>query len=87
VSAEHVAKSLDALGQREEFADRILAKFLLGDINDGFTRRNILQRRWPRLSSLYGVEAGLSFLVNRGTLRRIEMKTGGRPKTIYRFEP
>lgn len=78
---------VEAYRNREHYADRILAKALLGALPEWFGRRDILQKGWAGLTSREGVEAGLDYLVDQGSLRRTCLKRGGRDKIIYTLEP
>lgn len=65
----------------------ILARIRKGDLGDGFTVRDILQKDWSNLSNKDQVAAGLELLDDLDWLQSQELKTGGRPKTTFRINP
>ncbi len=80
---EGLSTAIAAHKARETVAALISVKLRAGALLDGFTRRDILQRRWSGLSSPEIVDAGLAALVERGILCGRELATGGRPKIVY----
>jgi hypothetical protein len=68
-------------------AKAILGHIRKGDLADGFSARDILQRDWSNLTDRDQVQAGLSLLVEHDWIAAETVKTGGRPKTILRINP
>jgi hypothetical protein len=68
-------------------AKAIVAHLRKGDIIDGFTIRDIHQHDWSNLTDRDQVKAGIDLLVDLDWLAVEEIKTGGRPKVIYRINP
>ena len=81
----HARAAMDAVLKRVSYAERIVGRFLLGDIDDGFTQRTIHQRRFAGLTSVEGIDWGLRYLVESGRLRSIRVDTGGRPRDDLLF--
>jgi hypothetical protein len=71
-------------------AKTILRHIRNGDLNDGFTARDVHQRGWSHLTEREHVGAGLSLLLD---LDHLDQSTpsaatqGGRPKVIYLINP
>ncbi|MBV9243256.1 MAG: DUF3987 domain-containing protein, partial [Methylobacteriaceae bacterium] len=68
-------------------AKAILARIRKGDLADGFTARDILQREWSNLSDRDQVITGLELLDDLSWLRSTRLDTGGRPKIVYSINP
>jgi hypothetical protein len=71
-------------------AKAILKHIRKGDLQDGFTAREIQRRGWSNLSERDHVQAGLELLCDLDWLRAercIAGATGGRPSFTYRFNP
>jgi hypothetical protein len=65
------------------------AKLILAKLEDGslsprnFTARDIQRNDWSRLTDIDVIQAGLSLLVTFEYLIERQVKTGGRPSTLY----
>ena len=68
-------------------ATAILAKIRKGDLSGEFTARDVLQRDWSNLNQKPQVTAGLELLDDLDWVASRDIKTGGRPKTIYTVNP
>jgi Protein of unknown function (DUF3987) len=71
-------------------AEAILAHIRKGDIQDGFTARDVHRHEWSRLTDIDHVRRGLDLLVELNYLAvESSEKThyGGRPKASYRINP
>jgi putative DNA primase/helicase len=71
-------------------AEAILSHIRRGDLEDGFTARDVYRPRWSKLTEHDHVQRGLDLLVELDHLAAVEAgKTiyGGRPKTSYRINP
>jgi putative DNA primase/helicase len=68
-------------------AKAILARIRKGDLQDGFTARDVHQRAWSNLTDRDHVKAGLDLLVDSDHLADSVMQTKGRPKTTYTINP
>jgi hypothetical protein len=68
-------------------ATAILKRIRKGELEDGFTLRDIHQKDWSNLSDREQVQHGLDLLVDFEWLSETKIKTGGRPKTIYGINP
>jgi Protein of unknown function (DUF3987) len=71
-------------------AKSILAHIRKGDLEDGFTARDVHQRDWSNLTSHEHVHAGLNFLVDLDHLAAVSPtvgKRGGRPKVLFYINP
>jgi hypothetical protein len=78
-----VKDQVDAWICPQETVDLILEhKELLGD---GFTEAEMRARRWRGLRDRGYNERALRVLVERGSLTRKKLSTGGRPRVEYRW--
>jgi putative DNA primase/helicase len=68
-------------------AKAILAHIRKGDLQDGFTARDVHQHAWSQLTDRDHVKAGLDLLVDHDYLADSIMQTKGRPKTTYTINP
>ena len=71
-------------------AKTILKHIRNGDLNDGFTARDVHQRGWAHLTEREQVGAGLSLLVDLDYLAPSALSAGvegGRPKVTYLVNP
>jgi hypothetical protein len=71
-------------------AKAILQHIRKGDLQDGFTAREIQRRGWSNLSERDRVQAGLDLLCDLDWLRAercVAGTTGGRPSIAYRINP
>jgi hypothetical protein len=71
-------------------AKAILKHIRNGDLNDGFTAREVHQRGWAHLTEREQVGAGLSLLLDLDHLAQSipsAATQGGRPKVIYLINP
>lgn len=58
-----------------------------GDLQDGFTERDIYNRKWSNLSKGPGLTEGLKILTDCDWLSATTVATGGRPSTVFRINP
>jgi hypothetical protein len=68
-------------------ARAIVRKLKSGDLSSPFTAREIHQSGWAGLGDREAVRAALSLLLDYDWLDVVNAKTGGRSKTLYRFNP
>jgi hypothetical protein len=66
-------------------APQLLGRICASTLPAWFTRRDILQRNWARLSSPGAVGAALRFLDENGFLESDRTSNGGRPTVRYRL--
>jgi Protein of unknown function (DUF3987) len=65
----------------------IMKRAYAGQIEDGFTSRDITQKDWARLNDPEQVKPALEMLVDYGWLAQAPVYTAGRPKTVYHINP
>jgi len=71
-------------------AKAILDHIRKGDINDGFTARDVQRHQWSNLTERGHIQAGLNLLVDLDYLAASSPTTtprGGHPKIIYHINP
>lgn len=69
-------------------AARSLAKRIKeGVLPSGFTLRDVYRAGWSGLSERDEAQAAVDLLIDLNWLRPLELKTGGRPQTVYRINP
>ena len=68
-------------------AEAIWAKVEKGDLQNGFTEKDIYGKGWAKLGIGGGLHNGLDLLIENGWLRATTIATGGRPKTVYDVNP
>jgi hypothetical protein len=71
-------------------ATAILKRIATGDLEDGFTGRDILRHGWAHLTERDQISAGLNLLVDLDHLAATETRIGpqgGRPKVTYTISP
>jgi Protein of unknown function (DUF3987) len=71
-------------------AEAILAHIRQGDLNDGFTARDVQRHGWSKLTDHDHVQRGLDLLVDLDQLAADaagNTRHGGRPKVTYRINP
>jgi len=71
-------------------AKAILDHIRKGDINDGFTARDVQRHQWSNLTERGHIQAGLNLLVDLDFLAASSPTTtprGGHPKIIYHINP
>jgi hypothetical protein len=87
----HARRAYGAGSEIETSAAKTILKHIRkGDLQDGFTAREIQRRGWSNLSERDHVQAGLEVLCDLDWLwaeRCIAGTTGGRPSFTYRFNP
>jgi putative DNA primase/helicase len=92
VYLESHARRIYSSGSESEVsaASAILKHIRAGDLTDGFTARDVLRHGWSHLPDRDQISAGLNLLDELDHLAAVESASvphGGRPKTIYRFNP
>jgi hypothetical protein len=72
-----------------DVAKAVLARIRKGDIQDGFTARDVYRNQWSNLSNVEQVQAGLNLLVDCNWLveREDSQKVAGKAKVNYRISP
>jgi hypothetical protein len=84
----HARRAYAAGSEAETAAAKaILGHIRKGDLTDGFTARDILQRDWSSLTDRDQVHAGLNLLAEYDWITAKPVKTAGRPKTVYLINP
>jgi hypothetical protein len=71
-------------------AQAILRHIRKGDLENGFTAREVHRHRWTNLTEHEQVANGLNLLVDYDYLAETELGTkprGGRPKVVYAINP
>jgi putative DNA primase/helicase len=70
-------------------AKAILARIRKGDLQDGFTARDIHQKHWARLSDRQQIQAGLDLLCDLDWVasEQRSLQGAGRKTTQYRINP
>jgi hypothetical protein len=71
-------------------AKAILARIKTGDLQDGFTARDVHQHDWAHLTEREHVGAGLNLLIDRDYLAdsvAAGSLQGGRPKVTFTINP
>ena len=68
-------------------AKAILKRIRSGDLQNGFTARDVHQKHWANLSDRDQIKAALDLLVDLDWLAAITASTGGRPRTTYAINP
>ncbi|HRP44787.1 MAG TPA: DUF3987 domain-containing protein, partial [Ginsengibacter sp.] len=71
-------------------AQNLSQKILQGELEDGFTARDVQRRQWSRLDDKDVVQEALEWLVDHNWLRKrigISGKQGGRPTDTYHINP
>jgi hypothetical protein len=63
-----------------------VARILAGDVQDGFTIKEVYRNNWQGLGREATINA-VELLLELGWLRTVQEETGGRKKTIYRIHP
>lgn len=86
---ESHARRLYASGSEADAAaaKAIIGHIRRGDLQDGFTAREVYRKSWARLDRLDRVQAGLDLLVDLGWLAAEDVATGGRPKVVFNINP
>lgn len=70
-----------------DVANAILRRIKKGDIQNGFTDRDIYRRGWSNLTDREQVSAALTLLQDYDWLQSERRNTGGRPSTIWWINP
>jgi putative DNA primase/helicase len=84
----HARRAYAAVSEAEaSTAKAILNRMRRGDLKDRFTARDIHQRDWSNLTDKDQVQAGLSLLTEYDWIAPDTLRTGGRPRTVYRINP
>ncbi len=85
--AGHAARVYHAAERSEESAvKRLVARVQAGDVQDGFTIKEVYRNNWQGLGRESTINA-VELLLELGWLRTFQEETGGRKKTIYRMHP
>lgn len=72
----------------EAHAARALSKALeKGELQDGFTARDVYRRGWTGLTTTEEVHGAIDVLVDCGWLAELKVETKGRPKLSYAINP
>lgn len=66
---------------------QLLAKIQQGDLEDGFTIRQVYTHHWTGLSNKQTAEEAVGILTELGWIRPEKQAGGGRPTTVYRIYP
>jgi putative DNA primase/helicase len=67
---------------------KALAKRIInGDLSDGFTLREVYQPHWSQLDCRDEAQEAVDVLTALHWLRSVELRTGGRPTTVYCMNP
>ena len=87
----HARRAYGSASESELAAAKAILKHIKsGDLQDGFTARDIHQRGWAHLAECEHVGAGLDLLVDHDHLAAVTPATkpqGGRPKVTYEINP
>jgi len=84
----HARRAYAAGSQAETAAAKaILSHIRKGNLQDGFTARDIHQHAWSNLSDGSHVKAGLDLLVDFDWIAAKTAQTGGRPRVVYSVNP
>jgi putative DNA primase/helicase len=72
-----------------ESARALLKRLQKGDLDDGFSLRDVYRNEWSKLSNKEDAKAAVDILVDKDWLRSEGCKnpSGGRPAEIYRMHP
>jgi hypothetical protein len=78
-----------AVDIREDAVKSLSGKLAKGELQDGFTERDVYKRQWSNLSNPELVEAAFSELEQAGWIRRLPREKGGagRPSVKYEINP
>ena len=84
----HAERLYGCTGAAEtDCAKRILSRIRKGEIEDGFTARDLKRKNWAGMDA-QNVEAALALLVDHGYLLAcLRSDTGGRSRTEYLINP
>jgi hypothetical protein len=84
----HAGRAYGAGADHEVAAAQAILKHIQsGDLQDGFTGRDVHRARWSNLSDRSRVQAGLDLLAEFQWLRGQPQQTGGRPTVAYQINP
>jgi hypothetical protein len=70
-----------------EAARLIWRRVRKGDLQSGFTTRDIRRKEWSGLADKTRIDAGLEMLADVDWLRSVPIATGGRPSTAHHINP
>ena len=68
-------------------ARALLTRIRRGDVQDGFTVREVWKKGWSKLTTSADVEAAVTMLVEYGWISPAVTQTGGRPRVAYSIHP
>lgn len=71
-------------------SSKLSKRILVGDLQDGFTVRDVYRNGWTTLSSIEAVEQACEVLVSKNWIRLERAGSGiqgGRPTNVYRINP
>jgi hypothetical protein len=84
----HAQRAYGSVSQPEiAVAKAILGRIKKGDLPEAFSSREVWRPGWAKLSDRDQVVEALELLGDYGWLSQEEVKTGGRPKTVYHVHP
>jgi putative DNA primase/helicase len=102
VDEQATRQAIDWAGYLESHARRVYAivtnsaaiagkalarRIQAGDLQDGFTLREIYRKHWAGLSEKESVEQAVDLLLDLNWLKEEVQDTGGRSKTLFRLNP
>jgi hypothetical protein len=68
-------------------AENILRRIRKGDLQNGFTERDVYRPGWSGLRDRDGISAALKLLADYDWLRAEKVETGGRPSILWWANP
>ena len=83
----HARRMYASVDLFSDTAGLILRRIRAGELNDGFSQRDITQKDWSGLRDAASVEKALTTLQDYGWLLLIKAPTRGRSKEIFRINP
>ena len=84
----HARRIYGAISQGSTVSANALARKIQdGTLQDGFTLRDVYRPAWSGLSDRTDADAAVNVLIDHDWLSEETLKTGGKPKTVYRINP
>lgn len=74
-------------GQSARPAQCLAARIEKGDLQDGFSLRDVYRPGWSGLSDRQDAQSAVDVLIDHHWLIEESIDTGGRPQTVYRINP